>query len=230
MGQVRTLKQTNLREQAVEVIRASIVGGELVPGEVYSATTLSARLGVSATPVREAMLDLANDGLVEAVRNRGFRILTVADQDLDEISELRKMLEVPAVRLVVKRATDAELDALEANVSSIERAAARNDLAAFLREDRTFHLALLALSGNGRLVRLVSQLRDQTRLMGLRNLAESGMLAESAAEHRTILDAVRTRDARRAETLVREHLDHTRGAWAGLTESPRAGTSRRPAR
>jgi DNA-binding GntR family transcriptional regulator len=227
---VRALKQTNLREQAIEVIRASIVSGELIPGEVYSATTLSARLGVSATPVREAMLDLASDGLVEAVRNRGFRILTVADQDLDEISELRKMLEVPAVRLVVKRATDAELDALEENVSSIERAAARNDLPAFLREDRTFHLALLALSGNGRLVRLVSQLRDQTRLMGLRHVAESGMLPESAAEHRTILDALRTRDGRRAEMLVREHLDHTRGAWAGLTESPRAAAPRRPSR
>lgn len=80
---MRTLKQTNLREQAKEVIRAGIIGGELVPGQVYSATTLSGRLGVSQTPVREAMLDLANDGLVEPVRNRGFRVMTVADADLD---------------------------------------------------------------------------------------------------------------------------------------------------
>ncbi|MGX7678577.1 GntR family transcriptional regulator [Jatrophihabitans sp. DSM 45814] len=216
---MRTLNQLNLREQAKEVIRASIVGGELVPGNVYSATTLSLRLGVSATPVREAMLDLANDGLVEPVRNRGFRILTVADDDLDEITELRKMLEVPAVRLVVAKATDADLDSLEASVVSIERAAARNDLARFLSEDRSFHLSMLSLSGNGRLVRLVGQLRDQTRLTGLRRLADSGMLAESAAEHRVILDALRARNARRAETLVRHHLDHTRGAWAGRAET-----------
>jgi DNA-binding GntR family transcriptional regulator len=215
---MRALTQTNLREQSKEVIRASIVGGELVPGEVYSATTLSATLGVSPTPVREALLDLANDGLVEPVRNRGFRVLTIADSDLDEISELRMMLEVPAVRLVIKKATDAELDALEPSVAAIERAAAKNDIPAFLRDDRTFHLGLLGLTGNGRLVRSVGQLRDQTRLLGLRGLADSGQLNESAAEHRVILDALRDRDARRAEALMRHHLDHTRGLWAGRAE------------
>jgi DNA-binding GntR family transcriptional regulator len=134
------------------------------------------------------------------------------------------MIEVPAVRLVLAKATDAELEGLEAGVASIERAAARNDIAAFLREDRSFHLAMLSLSGNGRLVRLVGQLRDQTRLIGLRGMADSGMLAESAAEHRVILDALRARDARRAETLVRHHLEHTRGTWAGRVE---AGSSAR---
>jgi DNA-binding GntR family transcriptional regulator len=215
---MRVLKQTNLREQAKEVIRASIVGGELVSGQVYSATTLSGRLGVSPTPVREAMLDLANEGLVEAIRNRGFRILTMADTDLDEISELRKMLEVPAMRLVAQKASDADLVALETGVAAIEAAAVAKDLAAFLNADRTFHLGLLALAGNTRLVRLVGQLRDQTRLMGLKGMADAGRLAESAAEHRSILEALRARDADRAEYLVRHHLDHTRGTWAGRME------------
>ncbi|HEY2673187.1 MAG TPA: GntR family transcriptional regulator [Rugosimonospora sp.] len=220
---MHVLKQMNLREQAKEVIRASIIGGELVSGQVYSATTLSARLGVSATPVREAMLDLANDGLVEPIRNRGFRILTVADGDLDEISQLRKMLEVPAVRLVIEKASDAELAALESEVVAIERAAARNDLATFLLSDRSFHLGVLGLAGNARLVRLVGQLRDQTRLTGLKPMAESGRLAASAAEHRLILDALRARDAAAAEALVGRHLDHTRGSWAGRVED--AGTA-----
>jgi DNA-binding GntR family transcriptional regulator len=215
---VRTLKQSNLREQAREVIRASIVGGELIPGEVYSATALSSRLGVSQTPVREAMLDLANDGLVGPVRNRGFRVLTVADADLDEISELRKMIEVPAVRLVVEKASNADFDALEAALAPLEQAAARNDLAGFLRADRDFHLALLSLAGNRRLVRLVGQLRDQARLTGLKAIADSGLLFSSAEEHKLILDALRARDVRYAETLVRRHLDHTRGVWAGRSE------------
>jgi DNA-binding GntR family transcriptional regulator len=216
---MRVIKQTNLREQAQEMIRASIVGGELVSGQVYSATTLSGRLGVSQTPVREAMLDLANEGLVEVIRNRGYRILTMTDNDLDEISELRKMLEVPAMRLVVQKAGDADLAALESGVvAMIEEAAAGKDLVAFLNADRTFHLALLGLAGNNRLVRLVGQLRDQTRLVGLKGMADVGSLAESAAEHRTIIEAVRARDADRAEFLVRHHLDHTRGTWAGRTE------------
>jgi DNA-binding GntR family transcriptional regulator len=216
---MRVLKQTNLREQAKEVIRASIVGGELVSGQVYSATTLSGSLGVSPTPVREAMLDLANEGLVEAIRNRGFRILTMADQDLDEISELRKMLEVPTMRLVVEKAGDAELMALESGVAAIEEAAADKDLPTFLNADRAFHLTLLGLAGNSRLVRLVGQLRDQTRLTGLKRMADAGSLAESATEHRLILEALRARDADRAELLMRHHLDHTRGTWAGRAET-----------
>jgi DNA-binding GntR family transcriptional regulator len=215
---VRTLRQTSFREQAREVIRASIVGGELVPGEVYSATTLSIRLGVSQTPIREALLDLANDGLVEPVRNRGFRILTVADADLDEISELRIMIEVPAMRRVVEKASNADLDALEGPLTALEWAAERNELAGFLRADREFHLELLGLAGNRRLVRLAGQLRDQTRLTGLKAIADSGHLFSSAEEHRLILDALRARDVHRAESLARGHLEHTRGKWAGRSE------------
>jgi DNA-binding GntR family transcriptional regulator len=221
---MRVLQQTNLREQAKEVIRAGIVGGELVSGEVYSATTLSGRLGVSPTPVREAMLDLASEGLVEVIRNRGYRILTMAERDLDEISELRKMLEVPAMRLVIEKASDTDLATLESGVVTIEEAAAGKDLAAFLNADRTFHLALLGLAGNSRLVRLVGQLRDQTRLMGLKRMADAGSLAESAAEHRSILEALRARDVERAELLVRHHLDHTRGVWAGRAEKEPVST------
>jgi DNA-binding GntR family transcriptional regulator len=218
---MQALKPTNLREQAKEALRAGIIAGELAPGRVYSATSLSTLLGVSATPVREAMLDLVNDGLVEAMRNRGYRILTVADSDLDEIFELRKILEVAAVKRVIESTSDSELEALEQLVAPIERAADRTDLFAFLRADRAFHLAILEMTGNHRLVRMVGQLRDQTRLMGLRRIADAGLLSTSALEHRSILEALRARDVDAAERLVRHHLDHTRGAWAGRSEGER---------
>jgi DNA-binding GntR family transcriptional regulator len=201
------------------VIRAGIVGGELAPGEIVSAATLAERLGVSATPVREAMLDLAAAGLVEPVRNRGYRVLAPDDRDLDEISELRLMLEAPAVRKVTELASAADLDELEREVDAIESSAERGDLAAFLSADRRFHLGLLQLTGNNRLVRLVGQLRDQTRLMGLGSMAQSGGLTSSAREHRDILDAIRSRHAGRAEELMRAHVEHTRGIWAGHTEA-----------
>lgn len=215
---MRTLRTNSLREQAAEAIRASIVGGELEPGEIYSATTLAERLGVSATPIREAMLDLASAGLVESVRNRGYRVLTPGEQDLDEISELRLMLEVPAMRKVVERASDAQLAALDAVVDAIESTAADGDLAGFLTADRRFHLTLLALTNNDRLMRLVAQLRDQTRLQGLKPLAEEGQLTASAGEHRGILAALQARDGAAAEQLMRTHLEHTRGLWAGRAE------------
>ena len=224
---MKALRPQSLREQAQNVIRASIIAGELEPGEIYSATTLAQRLGVSATPVREAMLDLASAGLTAPVRNRGFRILAPEERDLDEISELRLLLEAPAMRVVVERATDAELTALERVVREIETTAEAGDLAAFLLADREFHLGLLELTGNGRLVRLVGQLRDQTRLVGLKPLAESGRLMASAREHRVILDALRERDADRAQEVMRTHLVHTRGIWAGRAEQDGDGLAER---
>lgn len=215
---MRRLETTSLREQAAQVLRANVVSGHLVPGEIYSVATLAQGLGVSATPVREALLDLASSGLVEPVRNRGFRVLMADDADLDEIGQLRMMLEVPGVRRVVERATDAQIEALRPTVEAIEAAAAEGDLPAFLTADRAFHLGLLELTGNRRLLRLVAGLRDQTRLSGLAALAAAGNLRASAAEHAAVLDAVQDRDAARAEQLMRHHLEHTRGIWAGQSE------------
>jgi DNA-binding GntR family transcriptional regulator len=208
----------SLREQAQQVIRASILAGELAAGEIYSASTLAERLGVSPTPVREAMLELVNGGLVEPVRNRGFRILTPDEDDLDEISQLRLMLEVPSMRIVAERVSDADLGALRDVVEQIEATAAAADVAGFLLADRAFHLGMLELTGNRRLVRLVALLRDQTRIVGITELAREGNLAKSAAEHRDILDALEQRDADKAEALMKRHLIHTRGIWAGRAE------------
>ena len=149
------------------MIRASIVGGDLAPGEIYSAPALAERLGVSA------------------------------------------------MGMVIARAGDPELVPLFEKVNAIERAAEDRDVAQFLLADRDFHLSLLALAGNERLVRLVGQLRTQTRLIGIKGLAEAGQLMASALEHRPILEAVCRRDDVESERLMRLHLDHTRESWAG---------------
>jgi DNA-binding GntR family transcriptional regulator len=208
----------SLREQAQQVIRASILAGELAAGEIYSASTLAERLGVSPTPVREAMLELANGGLVEPVRNRGFRVLTADEADLDEISQLRLMLEVPSMRIVAERASDQQLRGFRDIVEQIKATAAAADVAGFLLADRAFHLGMLELTGNRRLVRLVAQLRDQTRIAGITELARERNLATSAAEHSDILDALEARDADKAQQLMKRHLIHTRGIWAGRAE------------
>jgi DNA-binding GntR family transcriptional regulator len=110
---LRSLRRRNLREEAVDVLRAAILGGELQPGSIHSAVTLAERLGVSPTPIREAMLELSTLGLVEVLPNRGFRVTVINDRDLDEVCELRMLLEVPALDMVVARATDESLEALD---------------------------------------------------------------------------------------------------------------------
>ncbi len=202
------------------MLRAAILGGDLAPGSIHSAVSIAEHLGVSPTPVREAMIELARSGLVEVLPNRGFRVTVIDDRDLDEVAELRLMLEVPAMRQLIERASDEEITALEGPLKALEDAADRNDVPAFLLADREFHLQLLALTGNQRLVGIIAGLRDQTRIIGLHSLAVAGVLESSAAEHRPILDAIRKRDKKGAERQMVRHLEHTRGAWAGREEPP----------
>src|ERR1700744_2749932 len=136
---LRSLRRRNLREEAVEVLRAAILGGELEPGSIHRAVSLAERLGVSPTPVREAMLELSRYGLVEVLPNRGFRVTVIDDKDLDEIYQLRMMLEVPALEVVMAPATEAQRAALEQPLAELEAAADNNDVPAFLLADRDFH-------------------------------------------------------------------------------------------
>src|ERR1044072_5376539 len=218
-SQSPTADRTSARAQVRRILRAQVASGELQPGEIYSAVVLANRLAVSAPPVREAMLDLASAGLVEAVRNRGFRILTVSPQDLDEIVTLRIWLEVPAMQQVIERASDEEIDALSPLAQNIIDAAQRRDVSDFLLADHTFHTSLLQLARNDRLIRLVDELRGQTQLLGLHRLGRAGQLDTSAHEHVELLDAVRARDATTAQTIMRRHLARARGIGAGLDET-----------
>jgi DNA-binding GntR family transcriptional regulator len=213
------LRAETLRSQAIRAIRAAIITGALAPGEVHSARELAATFGVSATPVREALLDLAGERLVEPVLNKGFRVVAFSDDDLRELVQLRIFVEVPAVGAVaglLGREAKIELAALAAE---IEHHAERGDLGGFLDADRRFHLRLLEPLRNIRLIELIGQWRDQTRLYGLSRLVREGSLLVSAREHRAILEAVA--DCRRhdAEELTRQHLRHARGIWAGLPET-----------
>jgi DNA-binding GntR family transcriptional regulator len=187
----------NLREEITETLRAAVISGELRPGVVYSAPSLAEQFGVSSTPVREAMLDLVSEGLVEAVRNKGFRVTELSEQQLDDITHL------PAV-----------IERLRPLAAGIEDAARRRDLIAHVTIDMEFHLTLLGLTGNTYLVDTVRSLRSRSRIYGLVTLAEHDRLVPSSHEHSDLLDLIEARDADGAEQLMRQHLNHVRGLWA----------------
>ena len=205
------------REGVVEVLRAALVSGQMKPGRLYSAPTLAGQLGVSATPVREAMSELAAQGMVEVVRNRGVRELS--DVELDEITQLRQLIEVPTTAALARSCDPGAIDAIRPLAASIEAAARRGDLIGYIEADRRFHLALLALAGNRQLVDVVDRLRAKARLYGIRALAERGLLIRSAQEHAAILDHLVAHDVEGTERLMRRHLGHVRGAWAGRAEA-----------
>lgn len=208
-------KSPNLRETVAQALRAAIVAGEMEPGVVYSAPSLGARFGVSATPVREAMLDLVREGLVVAMPNKGFRVEQVSDQYLDDVAEVRLLIEPVTVRAVVGRIPGSDLPRLRELAQRIVDAAAESDLVGYTEADRRFHLTVLEYSGNRRLVEIVAELRLQSRLLGLPQLLESGRLAAAAEEHIQLVDLIAAGDGVGAEALMRRHILHVRSDWAG---------------
>jgi DNA-binding GntR family transcriptional regulator len=214
------LQQVSLRDQALAVIRQGLIMGEIIPGEIYSASSMAAKLGVSSSPVREAMLTLVNQGVMEAVRNRGFRVVPLSPRDIQNVYDLRLLLEVPSMGRVAagglavgRREEFAEL-ADQITASSRER-----NMVGYLEYDRQFHLGLLDLLENPRLTAIVENLRDQTRLLGLKELSERGLLIASAEEHRPILDAAIAGDRDLTERLMTGHLEHIRSDWSGDSPS-----------
>jgi DNA-binding GntR family transcriptional regulator len=217
-SRIAVVDNRSYRDQVRRGLEAALVAGELEPGELYSAPALGERFGVSATPVREAMLALAKDGFVVAERNRGFRVVEMSESDLDEISQIRLMLEVPATVEVARTISSEVLDRLDEIADEIVAAAARRDVIDYLDSDRRFHVELISQLGNGRLTELVDRLRRQTRLFGLDALAVGGKLIASAEEHHELVDAMRARDSTGTRRLISSHIKHTRGLWVGRDE------------
>ncbi|MGW0878032.1 GntR family transcriptional regulator [Streptomyces sp. NPDC002671] len=218
MGHLKTRNlitaRERLRDQVAHALRAALISGELRPGEVYSAPALAEDFGISATPVREAMLDLAREGLVEPLRNKGFRVTEVNERDLDQYTEIRTLIEVPTVGRVTKTASKKDLEALRPVAEEIVRAAHDHDLIGYLEADRRFHLSLLSLAGNDRLVETVGDLRKRSRLYGLTALDRRGELIPSAEEHLELLELMLSGDAEAAEQCMTRHLGHVRSLWA----------------
>lgn len=208
------VEKVSLRDQVSRALRAAIVSGELEPGEVYSAPALGARFGVSATPVREAMLDLVRENLVMTVPNKGYRVTMMDETDLDHITELRMLIEPPLAARVTPDIPAADVAVLRSMAQEIVDGAAAGDLVAYTESDRQFHLRLLDHAGNPRVSALIGELRGHTRLYGLASLLERGELEGVAREHHVIVDAIEARDAGRVEALMRDHISQTRGRWA----------------
>lgn len=213
VGSLSPLRTSNLREQAAEAIRAGIISGKIAADVIYSVPPLASELGVSATPVREAMLDLVGEGLVIAVRNRGFRVIRPTTKDLEDILNIRLLLEVPAMGEVAVKHQDGALEKYYPLADRLPTMARKGQVQAYLDADAELHLGLLALLDNPRLVDMVRQLRNQSRLFDLGPLIAARELSQTGAEHRELLETIASRNRKRTETATRAHLSKVRQAW-----------------
>ncbi|GAA2901921.1 GntR family transcriptional regulator [Streptosporangium fragile] len=200
---------SSLTEQVFEAVRAAIHSGELRPGELYSVYRLAEELNVSRTPVREAMLRLAEAGMVRFERSRGFRVLGRDPKEIAEVFHLRLLLEVPATRLAARRAGPALITAMRGELEAMRAAAGERDEPRFMRHDRAFHELLLVAGANRKLVGIVGNLRDATITLGASTVDRSRSLADIAEEHEPILTALEAGDAGAAAEAMRAHVAHT---------------------
>ncbi|MGA8850899.1 MAG: GntR family transcriptional regulator [Aeromicrobium sp.] len=190
-------------------LRQQILTGELGPGSRHSVYRLSDELGVSRTPVREAVLRLADLGLVTIERNRGITIRGVRAEDVRDVFELRLMLEVPAAAGAAESADDILVGRLSTELEAMRSAARTGDEVAFTWHDRALHAALGEALGNVLLTREVDRLRDSIQVRGVSTMGRSRTMADVAEEHAPIVEAVAAGDAAAAATAMREHLEHT---------------------
>jgi DNA-binding GntR family transcriptional regulator len=205
------VQRASVRGQILDALRTALVAGELAPGQVYSAPVLGERFGVSATPVREAMQQLALEGAVEVVPNRGFRVVRRGTRELAELAEIRALLEVPVVLRLARTVPAARWAELRPLAEAAARAASAGCRATYAECDRAFHRALLALAGNDQLVQFADDLhrRAQWPLAGGPVPRGRADLMADAAEHIALLDALTAQDLPAVQSLVREHFaDH----------------------
>ncbi|WP_198602419.1 GntR family transcriptional regulator [Streptomyces sp. DH-12] len=204
------VQRSSVRGQVLAALRTALVSGDLRPGEVYSAPVLAERFGVSATPVREAMQQLAQEGAVEVVPNRGFRVVERGARELAELAEVRALIEVPVMLRLARTVPPERWAGLRPLAEATVRAASDGCRATYADADRAFHGAVLALAGNDQLVRVAEELHRRAQWPLVGGAPGGGSRAELVAdahEHTALLDALIAGDLDVVRALVGEHFN-----------------------
>jgi len=193
-----------LYEQVADRLRQRILNRELEPGSWIDELKLCGELGISRTPMREALKVLAAEGLVTMKLRRGAYVTEMSERDVREAYQLLSLLESDAAAEVATRATDAELAELGALHRALEQALPDRD--AFFAANERFHLRVLEIDGNRWRLQIVGDLRRLMKLNRHHSLFREGRLAESLEEHGAIVQALQSRDAAAARALVTAHF------------------------
>ncbi|MFV2008599.1 MULTISPECIES: GntR family transcriptional regulator [unclassified Micromonospora] len=201
--------RVNTTDRVHAMLRESIISGELKAGSLHSVYKLADAYGVSRTPVREAVLRLADTGMVRVERNRGIRIRGVTVDDIREVFELRLIMEVPAASYAAVYGGEELQAALREQLAAMHEAARGNDEARFMKHDRALHDAISSVLGNRRLSAGVAALRDATQARGASTVHRSRDLAEIEREHAPILDALAAGDPAAAAARMGGHIVRT---------------------
>src|SRR5271154_3767280 len=221
------MEVNNLREQVLEKLRAEILSGRSRAGTIYSVPGVASELGISTTPVREALLELSRSGFVTPLRNRGFKVEPTTLKDLEDVFTLRVLLEKFALEtLANQRLTNTE--PLVALADAVAHAVKRNNLTDYLEADRRFHEALVTRADNPRLTKMIMALRSDMRLYGIDTKEGRERQRASVSEHYQMIDYAAIGDSEQIAALITKHIMEWKPLYIAALDSAAASTIQAP--
>ncbi|MGD2185246.1 MAG: GntR family transcriptional regulator [Desulfobacterales bacterium] len=213
MPKFSTIEQPeSLAKKAHEAIRNSLLSGEWKTGEIYNEKAIASDLGISRTPVREALLELASQGLIVFLPRKGLMVNRFTRRDVDEIFELRKAIELAAVEKITRTSPPFDLFEIEESLLKQRKAANEKNYPAYMEADRLFHTRFSELTNNRRLIAILENLRDMIHMMGYKALSLEGRALEVIEEHQAIFEAVKKGNVEEARRAMENHLEKSKEA------------------
>jgi DNA-binding GntR family transcriptional regulator len=198
-----------LQNLAYERIKTLLINGQLEFDEVYSANHFAEILGVSRTPIREALLQLTSEGFFVSLRGRGFKIKEFSEKEIQDFFEARKMIEAYVIEQLVDEVSAEDLKPLDDSLAQMINGHKKTETYSFLEADKSFHMNLIRRYQNSLLESIMGNIRDFISILGQKALASPGRVQEVIREHQHILEALHQKDRIKAVQAIQYHLDAT---------------------
>ena len=197
-----------LSQKVYRILKTEIVKGYLKPGTKLLEGKIAKQMEVSRTPIREAIRELAAEGFVKMSPNQGVIVSIASIEDIQEVLQIRSVLEGLAARLATKVINGKEIKELEKYIKQMEYYTNKDDALAFSEMDAEFHELILNVCGNNRLIQIRKNLSDQAHRYRIRSLSIPGRLKYSLKEHQEIVKALKRKEAEQADRLSQKHIEN----------------------
>ena len=203
-----TDKYLPLRDVVFQTLREAILRGNIKPGERLMEIQLSQQLGVSRTPVREAIRMLELEGLVNMTPRKGAAVAAISEKSLRDVLEVRCALEELSVRLACERMSWEQFEQLRASNVKFAQVAEGEDITEIAKSDEAFHDIIYYSTDNDKLILLLNQLREQMYRYRIEHIKIKERRSMLIREHQEIIDALRERDSQTAVLVMRRHINN----------------------
>ncbi|RLB88975.1 MAG: hypothetical protein DRH26_12505 [Deltaproteobacteria bacterium] len=212
MGLNKINKPEPLAKTALKILRRSILTNELKAGVIYNEKSLATDLGISRTPVREALLELASKKLVKFLPQKGVIVTIFSNEEIDDAFEMRTALELFSIQKICLNYKTLDISSLVQNLAEQKDADKCQNKLAFMEADREYHIQFSRLTGNKYLIDMMHEMRDIMHHMGFMGLGIQGRMQEVIHEHENILNTIIQGDVDQAKEYMRYHLEASRKA------------------